>query len=135
MGVVPENLQTSGGQYIKAEEFHKGLVLFVFSFEKVVASDPEYGAKKDDFLCEDGKLAIGETFRYTFTVTDKDNFKEERIFESKSAPFFIPFSNLGPDEGDKLWIKREGEGRKTKYIIETYANQDEEKEKDVKPSE
>lgn len=130
MGIVPDELLMPKGGYIKAEEFKKGKALEVVSFGVITANDKDYGANDKDYLFTEGKLKEGETFKYVFKEVQLDeddddfNFDEERVLESKSVAFFIPFSELNPEKGDKLWIKRTGEGKKTRYSVDIYTGQD-----------
>lgn len=128
MGVVPEELQTGGGKFIKADEFLKGLALEVVGFETIVAENKKFGADEKDYLFKEGKLKEGEAFRYAFKTFekegDKDFFEEERTVESKSTAFFIAFSNLNPEVGDKVWITKTGKGDSTRYTAEMYEGQD-----------
>jgi hypothetical protein len=120
--VIPEELKAKmSSHFLKGEDFADGLMLKVVSFEVINAKDPKYGATEVDYLFKSEKLAKGETFKYTFeTVVSNEDLEmpEEKVFESKSAPFFIAFSQVDPDAGDVVMIKRNGEGTKTTYKVE-----------------
>lgn len=128
MGVVPEELQTTGGEFIKADEFLKGLALEVVGFETIVSENKKFGADEEDYLFKEGKLKKGEAFRYTFKTFEKegekDFFEKERTVESKSTAFFIAFSNLNPDTGNKIWITKTGSGETTRYMAVAYDGQE-----------
>lgn len=129
MGIVPKEMKTSS-PYLKAELFKQGTALEVVGFEIITAKDKEYGATEKDWLFTAGKLKEGETIQYKFKTVQADEVDfppEDKVFESKSAAFFIAFSNLDPNPGDKIWVKREGEGKKTKYVIDFYRQQDKQK--------
>lgn len=129
MGVVPVEVKKSaGGKFIKAEEFDNGLVLEVVGFGKIKSDDADYGGKAEDYLVTSGRLEVGETFKYTFrsivNEDDPESFPEDRVLESKSAALFIPFVDLDPDIGDRVWIKRSGKAKNTRYVVELYNGQD-----------
>jgi len=99
-------------QFLKGSDFEEGLKLEIVSVEKIKASKSKYGANELDYLYKSKILEKGETFRYTFLLNG-----EEKIFDSKSAVFFIAFKNVNPETGDKVHIQREGEGIDTRYEI------------------
>lgn len=117
MGVIPSDIKgSSGGNFLKAQDFEieGGLKLKVIGFEKVRAGNVDYGANEGDFLYTSGRLALGETFRYTFELESG----EPAIYDSKSATFFISFSQANPEAGQHIIIEKSGTGRNTKYAIE-----------------
>lgn len=127
MGIIDPKLAAHSSPFLKGEVFDgEGIKLKVAGFEVVKANDPEYGAKPNadgtlPHLLASGKLKEGETFKYSFkTVVDSndiESFEEDRVFESVSPGFFIAFSNLNPDAGDVIHIRREGKTSKTRYFI------------------
>lgn len=125
MGVVPEDKKKNTSPYLKAEDFKNGIRLEVVAFKTILSKNPKFGAVETEWMFKADKLKLGETFSYTFKTMSNEDFAvpEEKTFESKSAPFFIAFSNLDPEVGDKIWIKRSGEGTKTQYVIEAYKDQ------------
>lgn len=122
--VIPEELKVKiASHFLKGEDFANGLKLSVKGFKVIVSKDPKYGATEVDYLFKSEKLKKGETFQYLFEtlVLDEEiDIPDEKVFESKSAPFFIAFSGVDPEIGDQLLIKRDGEGTKTTYKIEKF---------------
>jgi len=117
MGVIPKDIKGSGGggNFLKASDFEVegGLTLKVMGFEKVRANNADYGANEQDFLYTSGRLGLGETFRYTFEQNG-----QPCAYDSKSATFFISFSQADPEIGDEIVIEKTGTGRNTQYKIE-----------------
>ena len=97
--------------YLKSEEFKNGITLEVVGVEKVEANEG-YGGTQEDWLVKESILKEGQSFKYTFLKEEK-----EKIYETKSAVFFISFRNLDPEAGQKIIIKKDGRGRDTKYDI------------------
>lgn len=99
--------------WLKGSDFEGGLVLQVAkSMEKVKSL---YGAEEDDYLVEKEILAVGESFRYTFT----DTAGAERKIDSSSTPFFIGFKQVEElGVGDWIKITRTGKTDKTRYTVE-----------------
>lgn len=117
MGILKEyGGDAPATKYIRGEEFEKGLELKVVDAE-IVAANPGFGATEADYLFKQNILKEGETFRYTF-LQDTDEGEVERIYDSKSAVFFISMKNLDPQEGVEIIIKRTGERQDTKYDIQ-----------------
>lgn len=125
MGIIPKDLQKNDSPFLKGEDFDKGIAVEVKGFSTIVAKDPKYGAEEKDWLFTSGKLKKGETFQYLFTTipVDSIDIATDKKYESKSAPFFIAFSKVDPEVGDKIWIKRSGKGTKTTYLAEIYTDQ------------
>jgi hypothetical protein len=121
--IFPEDVKTASdlieSDWISAKEFDgEGLVLQMDKpLEKVVAQNPKYGAKADNFLVKNNILAVGETFRYYFKST-KGN---ERKIDTNSSPFFIAFKQAQAEEdfsvGDWGKITRTGETSETRYEV------------------
>lgn len=102
-------------KYIKGEDYEKGLTLKVVGAE-IIEANKGFGATPADYLFSQNILKEGETFRYTF-LQDTDEGEVERIYDSKSAVFFISMKNLDPQEGQVIKITRTGERQDTKYDI------------------
>jgi hypothetical protein len=127
MGIIDPKLAAHSSPFLKGEQFEgQGINLKVAGFEVIKADDPEYGAKPNTdgtlpYLLAAGKLKEGETFKYSFKTVvdpkDAESVEEDRVFESASPGFFIAFSNLNPDVGDVINIRREGKTSKTRYFI------------------
>jgi hypothetical protein len=98
---------------IKAKEFEgKGLKLQFKSVERIRG---QYGAAEDSSIVEKGILEEGEQFLYKFV----DEEGMERKHYSTSMPFFIGMKQIEFNEGDWLFIKREGKTAKdTRYTAE-----------------
>lgn len=125
MGVIPKEVKekVKDSPYIKAKDFEAGLDLEVVGFEIINAKDPKYGANEDNYLVDNKTLEVGQTIRYTFkTIVDEKKdpfaFPEDKTFESSSVVFFISFSQIDPSSGEKIRIKKSGQGRTTKYVME-----------------
>jgi hypothetical protein len=113
-GVMDKYNDGAPSNFIKSSEFEgKGLILKVVGVEPIKANNPDYGATDKDWLCQKEILNEGETFRYTFL----DESGQERIYNTKSAVFFISFKNLNPEVDSRIIIKRIGKGRETEYHI------------------
>lgn len=113
---VREAADKLGGDWLKGADFENSPVLqLVKPMERVKSNNPTYGAAEDDFLVKGEVLEVGETFRYTF----KTPGGEEKLFDSKSAPFFLGFKQCD-DLGVGDWIKitRTGKTDKTRYTVE-----------------
>ncbi len=120
MGVIPQSVKekVKNSPYLKAKDFEEGLNLEVVAFEIVNAKDPKFGADEKNYLVGNGTLQVGQTIRYTFkTIVDPKSmdFPEDKTFESSSVVFFISFSQIDPSSGEKISIKKSGQGRTTKY--------------------
>lgn len=121
MDIFPDEVRKAadeiGGDWIKGGEFEgAGLVLQVVKpMEKIVASNPKYGAEEDNFLVKQEILEVGQTFRFTFKTPEG----KERKIDSSSSPFFIGIKQceeLGV--GDWVKIVRTGKTDKTRYTVE-----------------
>ncbi len=122
MSLIPENLSKHTSPFLKGENFDgAGVNLIIKGFETIVPKDPEYGAKDDNALVQQGKLQLGEAFKYSFTTipdpNNIDSFPEDRVFESTSPGFFISFNKLSPNGGEKVNVRREGKASKTRYFM------------------
>lgn len=119
MPLIPENLSKHTSPFLKGESFDgEGQNLIIKGFSVITAGDPQYGADDKNALFQQGKLQIGETFKYDFmTIADNEIDAEERTFESTSPGFFIAFNKLAPEGGEKVNIRREGKATKTRYFI------------------
>lgn len=104
----------TANKFIKSDEFTEaGMRLTFLGVEKIKSPNPKYGVNEADYLFKQGILAKGETFKYTF----KDG-EVERVFESKSTPFFIGFKNVDPTPPVDVIIKRFGVETNTRYTVE-----------------
>ncbi len=114
MNVFPDDVVTAlskmDKEKIKAVEFEAGLTLTFVSVEKAKS---QYGAAEDSAIVERGILEEGEQFVYTFT----DSGGDTRKFYSTSFPFLIAMNGAEINEGDSLFIKREGKAKETKYVV------------------
>jgi hypothetical protein len=124
MGVIPkiykEQNTAGGGEFLKASNFEgNGMTLEVKDFKVIRAKNADFGANSNDYLMTSGMLKEGETIRYTFrTMPDKDGFDgSDKTFDSKSVGFYISFSQLDPEKGDKIHIAKTGTGKNTRYDI------------------
>lgn len=119
MSLVPENLAKHSSPFLKGEDFDgEGMNLIIKGFAVIKANNPEYGANEDTAMYKQGKLQLGETFKYDFlTVADNEIDAEERTYESTSPGFFIAFNKLAPVGGEKVNVRREGKAAKTRYFI------------------
>lgn len=121
MGFIPQDLAKHSSPYIKGEEFDgAGLDLIVKKFEIITPENPEYGVNDTSFLFKNGKLKVGEAFKYTFESVGADELEDgmnDRIFESTSPGLFIEFSKINPEPGTKVNVRREGKAAKTRYVI------------------
>ena len=106
-------------EWISAKEFDgEGLILqIVQPLEKMVSTNPKYGAKADNFLVKNAILEVGETFRYIF----KSSKGNDRKIDTNSAPFFIGFKQATAEDevgvGDWVEIVRTGETTETRYEV------------------
>lgn len=110
MGIMQKyNVSVDGSSFIKTEDLENGMVLKVVDEPKIIkANNPDFGASADDFLVQQGILKEGETFRHTF---------DKGILETKSVVFFFAIKKCDPEVGQDIFIKREGKGKNTKYMI------------------
>jgi len=116
--LIPDELSKHSSPFLKGEHFDgEGQNLIIKGFSVIKASNEEYGAKEDSALFKQGKLQIGETFKYDFLTVDNEIDAEERTFETNSPGFFIAFNKLAPEGGEKVNIRREGKATKTRYFI------------------
>lgn len=115
MGILPEGMKSaSPNVFLKGVDFeNEGQNLEVVGFEVITPKDAQYGAQEGNWLVEEGKLKVGESFKYSF----KNMEGEEKVFETTSPGFFIGFSKCDPNAGDKVSIKRDGKLKKTRYTI------------------
>lgn len=111
---VAEALSKTGGKFIKAAEFEKGLTLQIVKVEKIKAMNQKYGAEEKDYLVKEEILGVGETFKYVF----KDAEGNEREHDSASAPMCIGFQQAQVEPGDWVKITRTGKTDETRYSIE-----------------
>jgi hypothetical protein len=118
MSLVPENLAKHSSPFLKGEDFDgEGQNLIIKGFSVITASNAEYGANKETAMYQQGKLQLGETFKYNFLTIDNEIDAVERTYESTSPGFFIAFNKLAPEGGEKVNIRREGKAAKTRYFI------------------
>ena len=99
-------------RFLRGKEFEgEGQILEVVGVEIIKGS--KYSAtRKEDWLCQKEILQEGETFVYSF-IQDG----EEKIFESKSATFFIAMRQANPKPKDIIKITRTGEKFETRYEV------------------
>lgn len=114
MSLIPSELSKHSSPFLKGENFDgEGQILIIKGFSVIKANNEEYGANEESALFKQGKLQVGETFKYDFETVDG----EERTFETVSPGFFIAFNKLDPQGGEKVNIKREGKATKTRYFM------------------
>lgn len=106
---------SSNLKFLKGDDFEKGVELKVVGMEKIKANEG-FGATIADYLCKEGIIEEGETFRYRFTQ-ETEGEDIEKIYDTKSAVFFISMKECDPDNGDVVKITRTGKLRDTKYNI------------------
>ena len=112
---VQESVNKLGGTWLKGTDFDgDGITLQLKGIEKVISTNPKYGAIVTDYLVKNEVLEIGETFHYVFLTKEG----EEKQFDSKSTPFFIGMKNAECEIDDWINIRREGERDKTRYFVE-----------------
>ena len=111
---VKEAASKMGGNWLKSEAFEGGLTLKVKKVEKVVSRNPKYGAIESDYLVKNEILEVGQTFHYVFETADG----QEKMIDSKSAPFFIGMTNAQIEAEDWVKITRSGERDETRYDVE-----------------
>lgn len=102
----------TGSRFLKGVDFDvEGQILTVVGMEKFVPENSEYGIKnvygaggkivKENYFVKEGILEEGQSFKYRFTQGDMP-----KEFDNSSVSFFFAFSNLNPNEGDEVSIKR-----------------------------
>lgn len=110
-------VETSGGSsFLKGADFDSGLDVEVVGMEKFTPSDPKYGVKntygaggvvtKEHWFVSKGILEEGQSFKYSFIVDGV-----EKKFDNSSLSFYFAFTNLNPDKGDRINIKRKMESQ------------------------
>ena len=124
MKVIPkeyrEKTSTGSGEFLKAGNFEgSGMTLEIKDFKVIRAKNADFGANSNDYLMTSGMLKEGETIRYSFrTLPEGDGFDgSDKTFDSKSVGFYISFSQLDPDKGDRIHISKSGTGKNTRYEI------------------
>lgn len=116
--------ESSGGSsFLKGADFDGGLEVEVVGMEKFTPSDPKYGVKntygaggvvtKENWFVKKGILEEGQSFKYSFVVDGV-----EKRFDNSSLSFYFAFTNLNPDKGDRINIKRKMESQtKVEWLI------------------
>ncbi len=111
-GVAGEfKTEGASSSFLKGADFDSGLAVEVVGMGKFTPSDPKYGIKntygaggvvtKENWFIKQGILAEGESFKYNFIIDGV-----EKQFDNSSLSFYFAFSNLNPNKGDKILIKR-----------------------------
>ena len=112
-GVAGEyKTEQASSSFLKGSDFDgAGLNVEVVGMEKFTPTDPKFGIKnqygaggvvtKENWFIKQGILTEGQSFKYRFIV---DGVEKE--FDNSSLSFYFAFSNLNPNKGDKILIKR-----------------------------
>lgn len=99
-------------KFIKGVEFDgEGLRLEFVKMDKFTPRDAKYGVAnqygaggvlvKENYFVKNGKLAEGESFKYSFKEGDK-----EREFDNNSVRLFFAYENAKLEPGTEVTIKR-----------------------------
>lgn len=102
----------ASSSFLKGADFDgAGLNVEVVSMEKFTPSDAKYGIKntygaggvvtKENWFIKQGILSEGQSFKYNFIIDGV-----EKQFDNSSLGFYFAFTNLNPNKGDKISIKR-----------------------------
>ncbi len=105
--------EVGSSSFLKGADFDgAGLTVEVVGMSKFTPADPKYGIKntygaggvvtKENWFVKQGILAEGESFKYSFIVDGV-----EKAFDNGSLSFYFAFTNLNPDKGAKILIKRD----------------------------
>lgn len=115
--------------FLKSKDMDNGIALTVVSMDVFTPENAEYGItntygpggvlKKENWFISKGLLKEGQSFRYTFKVGDV-----VKTFDNSSVGFYFAFTNLNPNQGDEIWIKRKANSQTDiEWTVEPYNGQ------------